>query len=300
VPALGLATEFSIEHAIAPLTGIATRISSRDAGNLTPIELGPEQTPPEIQPLLSALNRLMERLDESLKKQRQFVSDAAHELRTPLTAISFQLQSIQSAATMEDRAERLGLLRGGIDRASHLVAQLLCLARAENGLTVNAGSTTAELIRLDRLVTETLSDFLPLAERKQIDLGILSITPLQLMGDSDSLRAMIGNLIDNAIRYAPVGTSIDISLTRDGGVARLMIQDQGPGLCEAVQQRIFDRFYRGPADDRGSKAAGTGIGLAIVKAAVERHCGQINLRNRSDGPGLIVTIAFDMPAVHAA
>ncbi len=275
VPLGWLVIGWGLQRVLGRLTALAAEIATRGAESRHPIPVA--DVPVEVSPLVDAMNILIERLQHSLEQQKQFVSDAAHELRTPLAALRLQIENLQFP---EDET-LLPELRRGAARASGLVDQLLRLARYE---TDSAKARPAPLDAV-ALVLDCVADHVAVAESKQVDLGVASTEPAQLLGVERDLRLLFGNLIENAVRYTPSGGIVDISVrTRDGRLD-VEVADTGCGIREEALPRIFDRFFRAAPQD----VEGTGLGLAICKAIVERHGFSIALRNR-DGGGLVATV----------
>jgi two-component system OmpR family sensor kinase len=171
---------------------------------------------------------------------------------------------------------------------THVVQQLLALARAEPG---SGPALAVEAVGLSDLVAQAVADHAVLAEAKGIDLGAANATgnPV-VMGDPTSLRTLLDNLVDNAIRYSPEGTRVDVDAGVVAGRACLAVTDHGPGIPLAERERVFDRFYR----HEGRSTAGSGLGLAIVKAIAERHEATVTLDD-TPGGGLTVRVAFPAP-----
>jgi two-component system OmpR family sensor kinase len=249
---------------------------------LSPI---PDATlPREIQPLTQALNDLLARLGQAINAQRAFVADAAHELRTPLTALRLQVQLAERAADDGERQAAFGDLKQGLERATHLLQQLLTLARQEPGAFEQAH---AEL-DLRALLHSVIGDFVLTAHARQIDLGISTETAASVTGNTDALRILFNNLIDNALRHSPPGSRVDVSIAADGAGVTVAVEDGGSGIPEADLQRVFDRFYR--AADSQSLAHGSGLGLAIVKQIADAHQASVSLQNT--GHGLRASVRF--------
>ncbi|MCB1780450.1 MAG: hypothetical protein KDJ34_10240, partial [Candidatus Competibacteraceae bacterium] len=240
--------------------------------------------PAELTPLASALNGLLARLTQTLDAQRQFIADAAHELRTPLTAVRLQAEMAQRITTDEERAEALDTLRAGLTRASHLVEQLLAMAR------LDATSTTGRLESLDllALAKQGVADYAAIADDRDLDLGLLPSDAVMVAGEPGELHTLLGNLIDNALRYTPTGGRVDVQVRRVGREAVLSVTDTGPGIPVKERERVFDRFYRGPH----TAAPGSGLGLAIVKRIASRHQARIDLREGESGAGLQATVCL--------
>jgi len=265
--------------------------ATRDLARRTPESLEPiagEAVPDEIQPLVTALNGLLERLSGALAQQRHFIADAAHELRTPLTALRLQLQLAERAQEPAERERAYGMLRDGIARATRMVEQLLALARQDPQAPVE-NTASVDLAQLAASVAHAQE---PAAAAKGLALAAEVSGPATVTGDVHALRAMLDNLVDNAIRYTHSGR-VTVRALQQGNEAILEVEDTGPGIPSAERSRVFDRFYRGES----AAAGGSGLGLAIVRRIAERHGGRIELLDPANGAGLrarIVLPARDM------
>ncbi|MBE0624705.1 MAG: two-component sensor histidine kinase [Burkholderiales bacterium] len=284
LPVLGVLIWLTIGRGLQPLERMAQALDRRTPDSLAP--LSQEGLPSEIRPLVHAVNELLARLSRALESQKAFVADAAHELRTPLTAVQLQIQLAERAKTEGERDAAFAKLKHGQSRAAHLVQQLLTLARQEPGVSPPPHSTV-ELAEAVRLV---ISELAPLAANRNIALGLSHEAQARISGDFDALRVMLGNVIDNAIRYTPAGGAVDVAVRLQERTAVVEIADTGPGIPQEDRARVFDRFYRRVA----THVAGSGLGLAIVKNIADRHHASIGLANRDPGPGLRVTIAFPL------
>jgi len=245
-----------------------------------------ERLPAEIAPLVRALNELLARLAQTLDRQRQFIADAAHELRTPLTAVRLQAGLARSAADAGTRVEAIRDLGAGLERATHLVEQLLAMAR----LDANPAAGRIEPVDLLALAKTAIGEQAAIADARNLDLGLLPSDSVTVSGDPAELRALLDNLVDNALRYTPGGGRVDVGVHRAGTEAVLAVRDTGPGISPAERERVFDRFYRG-ADAR---APGSGLGLAIVKRIADRHGARLRLNSPEDGPGLRIAVHFPL------
>jgi len=280
LPVLALLIWLTVGKSLSKVVDVASEVGKRDAESLDPIS--EHAIPEEILPLTSALNGLLARLRTAINLQRMFVADAAHELKTPLTALKLQLQLARRAQSEADRTSAFDDLNKGIERSSHLVQQLLTLARQEPGAVelVKAEFNIAALVR------GTIAEFAGMANNKNIDLGFIGAEELSMTGDASRIRTMLDNLIDNAIRYSPAYGKADVALAAADEKILLTVSDQGPGIPEEDLQRVYDRFYRVP----GSESQGSGLGLAIVKQIADQHAAAITIINTH--PGLTVTIQF--------
>ena len=273
LPVLALLIWITVGRGLASIGRVAREVKARDADSLVPVsEL---RQPQEILPLIGALNDLLSRLDQSIAAQRNFVADAAHELKTPLTALTLQVQLAQRAADPRERDSALSDLKQGIARMNHLVHQLLSMARQEPG----AAAQEWHELDLAELATQVVAGFAGRAQARQIDLGLRKAERSIVRGSAESLRTLLENLVDNALRYCPSGAVVDITVENDPAGALLMVRDNGPGLPAEAVPRIFDRFYRA----EGTEGNGSGLGLAIVKQIAAAHNAQTVLQNSPSG-----------------
>lgn len=281
---LGALMSGAVEDALGPLDTLRQKILVRAPDQLQPLPVA--EHPVEIAPLVGSINDLLGRLDHLLNKQRSFIADAAHEMRTPLTAIKLQAQVMAASTTVEDRQVALTALRAGVDRATHLVEQLLQLARFD-AEAIYAPKLTA--CRPALLARQLVIEFSQLAEERLIDLGLGYCDEGAIAADEAGLRILLGNLIDNALRYAGAGSRIDVEVRAEPDQMMLWVIDTGPGIPAAAREQVFERFRRLASAD----IPGSGLGLAIVKEIVELHHGQIHLRD-TPGGGLSVRVALPL------
>ncbi|MGH8800777.1 MAG: sensor histidine kinase, partial [Casimicrobiaceae bacterium] len=240
--------------------------------------------PAELRPLGESLNGLLARLSDALSAQRRFTADAAHELRTPLAAVTLQLDLARRAGSPGELAASLSDLEVGVARASHVVEQLMTLASVEPE-ALAAQKSRCDLVAIAKDVIVARAG---LAERKGLDLGLARAEPASIDGNPASLTILLSNLVDNALRYTPVGGRIDVAVGIADGVSILSVSDTGPGIPPTERERVFDRFYRGAnADEPGS-----GLGLSIVKRIADAHGATVALDAPTTGTGLIVTVRF--------
>ena len=262
----------------------AHAVARRTPESLDPIEAA--AVPEEVQPLVDALNGLMGRLGDALAQQRRFIADAAHELRTPLTALRLQLQLAERAQDAEARDKAHATLREGIARATHVVEQLLTLARADP----EAAVAPRTAIDLAELASQVVQGEEAAASAKGIELRVIPAPAgIQVQGDRAALRALIENLVDNAVHHSNAGP-VTVRVERNDANAVLEVEDRGPGIPAAERERVFDRFYRGEAAAEG----GTGLGLSIVRRIAERHGGTVALLDGPGGRGLLVRVVFPL------
>lgn len=284
LPILALLMWFAVGAGLAPLVRLADDIARRAPDNLAPF--ADDGAPREVRPLLAALNALFARVCASMEQERRFTADAAHELRTPLAAVKTQAQVALGARDDEERLHALNQVVEGSDRAAHLVEQLLALARLDPQTTL--GPTAS--VSLRRLAVECLAAQAPLAMRKGIALSLQAAEDDEgwVEGDASLLAALLRNLVDNAVRYSPAQSDVDVEIVRAGQVLRLRVSDQGPGIPAEERERVCERFYR----VLGSNEAGSGLGLSIVKRIADLHHASMALDDGAGSRGLAVTMHF--------
>jgi len=273
IPFLGVLVWYAIARTLRPLDRLASALGTRVPGALDPLPEG--GVPSEVTPLVQALNGLLDRLRHALQAQRTFIADAAHELRTPLTAVHLQAQLAERAPTDAERRAALAELRVGLERATHVVDQLLTLAREEPGVIERPLGP----VDVAALAREVVEEHAAIASARDIDFGMAPDGAPHAIawGDRAGLRTLLANLIDNALRYTPRGGRVDVAVERAADAVTLAVRDSGPGIAPVERERVFDRFYRG----EGTREPGSGLGLAIVKRIAERHGATVAL-----GPGL--------------
>jgi two-component system sensor histidine kinase QseC len=278
LPLLLLPAWLIIGIGLRPLRSIAEQIEARAVSDLTAL---PESKYRELSPLVDAINRLMMRLSARIEHEHEFLTDAAHELKTPLAAIQINahlLLSRSAAGQPGPSAEAEQGLRDGVARATHMVHQLLAFERAR----AEPGSEPLPLTELGGFVRGRMAAAAPLGLQRGVELEFQSAQECPMAVHVESMAALLDNLISNAVKYSPENGRVVVRL-EDG---RLTISDQGPGIAPALQQKVFERFYRVP----GQEQSGSGLGLAIAERAAERNGGRITLD--SDGAGLTVTVDF--------
>ena len=282
MPVFGLLMWLGVGHGLRPLAAMSRAVSKRRPDALSPI--GESGLPEELRPLGASLNGLLARLSDALSAQRRFTADAAHELRTPLAALKLQLDLARRNGATQGATAPLDDLDAAVDRASHLVEQLLTLARVEpEALATQKTRCDLVAIAKDAIVARA-----GLAAQKEIDLGLAHAEPAVVEGDDTSLSILLSNLLDNALRYAPVGGRIDVAVRNTDGAPTLTVADNGPGIPAEDRERVFDRFYRG----MGNEEPGSGLGLSIVKRIADAHGAGISLDAPATGTGLVVTVRF--------
>ncbi len=283
LPLLLAAMAWAVGRALAPVRDLTDEIGARDAGDLKPV---PEhRAPSELKPLVAAMNGLFTRIDSALERERRFTADAAHELRTPLAVLRAQWDVVRRSSGEAERRDAESKLTLGFAQMDRLVAQMLSLSRIEAGNT----PPTSKEIDWPAIVEQVVSDCLPLAERRRIEIGCdwppEGRHPMPLLGDPALLTVMLRNLLDNAIRYAPVGSTVTLRFGED----RLEVDNDGEPLAAEQLSRMGERFHR-PA---GQLEGGSGLGVSIVRRIATMHRLVVTFGRCDDGRGVRVTLTFE-------
>lgn len=279
---LGVAIKLVIRWSLKPVIEVREAIAARDRLDLTPLPGG--GLPDEVRPLIESFNQLLARLDRAMRNERQFLAEAAHELRTPLAALLTHAQVAQRSKTLDEAKAPLRQLVHGVERSARLSQQLLDSARLDAELSRKR--TTIELADIVAVVTHELG---AIATQKCQSIA-LDAEPCAIAGNIDDLGILIGNLIDNAIRYAGGGGRIAVRCLRVGDTAQLQVFDDGPGVAAADRERIFDRFFR----VAGSNQRGSGLGLSLVARIAASHGATIATGDGLDGRGFGITVSFPL------
>ena len=286
----------ALARGIKPLSRLEERIRARKPEDLSPLEL--QGVPQEVVPLVEAVNDLLQRLNGSLATQKRFLADAAHQLKTPLAGLRMQadlaLRPGVSTAELKQSLQHIG--RSSM-RATHMVNQLLSLARAESA---GAGLQRAPC-DMAQLAIEVVQDLLPLAMERHVDLGYEGAEPASpgvwLHGNATLLKELVRNLLTNAIHYSPSSAAQPAVVTvrvhpdRASQLVRLQVEDTGPGVPPDERERVFQPFYR----VLGSEADGSGLGLPIVQEIARLHGAEVWLGDARPGqqpPGALFSVRF--------
>jgi two-component system OmpR family sensor kinase len=290
IPILLLLVSELIRQMFKPVKQLALDLDQRDPQDLR--EVAHDHVPSEIHPFVIAINRLLSRVAQSMAVQRRFLADAAHELRSPLTALSLQAERLASSDLSTQARQRLDALQSGLQRSRQLLDQLLALARAQQ-----SNASQASDVSLRRVAHQVMEDLMPLAQAKNLDMGMVGEKDAHLQVPEIDLKTLLKNLLDNAIHYTPKDGKIDLHIRSFMGKTILQIEDSGPGIPEDERERVFDPFYR----ILGNDEVGSGLGLSIVKAIADRLGAVVTLQyvNEQKKTGLSVVVEFPtecMPA----
>ncbi len=280
IPLLLLIIWYSVAKCLRPVVALSRGVDDRCPNDFTEIETG--TVPQEIHPLIKAINRLLARIQSSFDRERQFTDNAAHELRTPLAAMKTQTQVLlKKAADIPEYKDGLDNLHASIDRASHMIDQLLSFARLQGD------KIEFETLDLSTVVNEILKNSSPLTVHKKIDLEAKIAPDIKINANANALTIMLRNIIDNAIKFTPDNGKIIVSLTSDATNIVLHVSDTGSGIPDAEKDKVFERFYRA----NKTNTQGSGLGLSMAKWVCDIHEAQITL-NDNQPNGLIVTITM--------
>ena len=280
LPLIGFWVWLATRHGLSSLDGIARQIASRAPQQLQPVI--PATAPEEIRTMLEALNGLFQRVDTALETERRFTADAAHELRTPLAALQTQLQVALRARDDKERDRSLGQLQSGLSRASHLIDQMLQLAR----LDPESGLPDPQAVDLAQLAESVCADLGPQILTRNIDFELHADQLCSVLGQAEWLRVLIRNLVDNAIRYTPENGRVRVTIRQNAGSVEIYVSDSGPGIPADQREAVLRRFHRLNQDEQ----PGSGLGLAIVARIAELHGARLELAEAKPPPGLSVRV----------
>jgi two-component system, OmpR family, sensor kinase len=269
-----------VDRGLRPLGRLARTLSECSPEAMPPLQTATEVD--ELRPMVEAINVLLARLHRALEAHRALVADAAHELRTPLTALKLQLQLAERSVGEGPRAAAFAKVHERLDRTTRLITQLLTLARLEPGRPPQTQVDLADLVRV------VVGDFTPLARERGVALSLNVSAEPTILGEAESLRTLLNNLVDNALRLTPADGQVTLSCAQDGGGPVVTVSDTGPGIPAAARERVFDRFYRHLGPDK----SGSGLGLAIVRRIATDHGAVVTLTDPPAGTGLVVTVQF--------
>ncbi len=287
-PLLGLLIWIIIGKGLSPLQRVADEVAARAPTFLKSVDL--TSVPEEIKTLADEINKLFERLQQAFNREKRFSADAAHELRTPLAVLKTQAQVALRATSDEDRKIALQKLITGVDRSTHVVQQLLTLAR----MVPDRGyeSDNIGLVNLHKVAIDEIAQIAPTALEKNIDIELICPDEsLNIIGNKIALGILLRNLTDNAIRYTPEKGKVQVVIEKKEQHIKLHVIDTGPGIPAELRLRVFERFYR----VLGTKQSGSGLGLAIVSQIAQLHHAEVTLNNGHLGKGLDITLTFPLP-----
>ena len=281
--AVAFAATIGVGFALRPLAEIGRRIEGHDVRDLRPMR--PRRVPAEVEPLVRALNRLIQRLRRTVRARQAFISNTAHQLRTPLAGLTAQSELLRQEHLTPSAAARAQDVAHAAERLTRLVNQLLSLARADED---TSRRLPMETVRLPDVLDDVASACLDAALARGIDLGF-EPQAASVQGSPWMLRELLMNLVGNAIAHTPTDSVVTVRCGRDEQHRALIeVEDNGPGIPAPDRERVFDRFVRLSGQDR----QGTGLGLAIVREIAQRHRAEVRLLDAANGQGLRVRVMF--------
>jgi len=290
LPLMILLTVWITYRAMRPVKTLSASLGQRRSDDLSPLD--GEGVPSEIQGFVTAINQLLQRTGENIRRQQRFIADAAHELRSPLTALSLQAERLTKLPQSDEAREQTGLILQSIQRNRHLLEQLLTHARAQGSET----QRNLTDISLQAQFRRVLQELMPLALNKQQDIGVTVENDLRIRADDTEIYTLIKTFTDNAIRYTPAGGRIDIGFSETPTTLTIWVEDDGPGIPAAERSRVTDAFYR----ILGTEQQGTGLGLSIADAIAKRYGGKLILADsRNFAHGLLIQAELNKQLLQA-
>ncbi len=283
VPLAWLIVTTTVGRLLRRLTRVGDQVAMQGAEAAPPLPVS--DLPLEVRPFVVAINGLLDRLRASLDQQRRFIADSAHQVRTPLAALTLQIDNLRGSCGGD---APVSALKEGTARVSAMLDQLLRMAKFDAG----GVEVAPECVHLAELVLQCIADHVEIAEAAGVDLGLVQGEDASVTIVRADLQVLLANLLDNAIRYTPIGGSVDCAIARDpDGRPFVAITDTGPGVRAEDLPRLTDRFFR----TSDASANGSGLGLSIVDAIAERHHLKLAFANRCDRSGLRVRVLFPRP-----
>ena len=271
-----------IGRGLAPLDRLRDEIAARSPQDLRPVSI--DDKPGEVKPVIGAINQLMHRLKSAIDSQQRFIANAAHQLRTPLAGLKTHAELARRQPSTDELKALLDIIAGETERTSHLINQLLTLARAEPGA---GDEEIGAPLNLREVANRVAQDWVPRAMSKDIDLGF-ELKDAWVLGDALLLRELLANLVDNSISYTQAKGSVTVRTFRRGAESILEVEDDGQGIPPDERSRVFERFYRA----QGTPGEGCGLGLAIVSEIARRFGGQVEIQTPSTGRGTLIRASF--------
>lgn len=283
IPLIGIIIWWVLGVGLRPVSSLARELRQREVTDLHPLEQA--DMPVELIQLAQSANELLRRLEASFAREKRFTGDAAHELRTPLAALKIHCENLRHE--LEPVPDSVVKLQLGIERMSYLVEQILLLNRTAPDHFMGQFAP----VNLTLLAKQAVVDYSQALAQKNHQIEFDG-AECWVLGDCAALATLLNNLLGNAIKYTPQNGLIAINTWPRGATVVLEVMDNGPGIPEAQQARVFDRFYRLGGDRHNSQTPGCGLGLSIVQQVVELHGAQIALTQSRFDHGLLAMVTF--------
>jgi two-component system sensor histidine kinase QseC len=286
IPVAGLIIWFFVGSGLSPLYKLASQLHKKHVEDLTPLKL--DNPPQELAQVLHSVNQLMQRLSDSVTREKRFASDAAHELRTPISVLKIHLHNL-----LHDHPElksQTAEFQSSLDRLEHLVDQMLALYRCAPDQYI----AKFETVDLYKLAQDVIAQQYQSIEQRQQTIELLG-NSVEISANSFAIETLIQNLLSNAVKYSPEGSELRIETGMLNGQAYIRVEDSGPGIKQENRAQVFERFYRVVEDTdtlSNSPVTGCGLGLAIVQNIAHQHHARIELSDSSYVSGLAVTVIF--------
>ena len=277
LPALLASMLWGLRRVLAPVRALTAELQARGPEDLRAVH--PDRVPTDLQPLVTAMNGLFARIESTLARERRFTADAAHELRTPLAVLRAQWDVLRAAPDGAQRREAEARMERGLSRLDRLVTQMLALSRLEATERLD----DAQPVAWTPLVEQVMSDLLPLADRRRIELALEGEpAAFALRGDPALLTVLLRNLLDNAVRYAPEDSTVTLRFRAHG----LSVENGGPPLSPQALARLGERHWRGV----GHEESGSGLGVSIAQRIAALHGLRLRHGSGPEGQGVVVTL----------
>lgn len=284
LPLMILLTVWITHKAMRPVRKLSQSLEQRRINGLPALSV--YNIPSEIRGFVTAINLLLKRVDEDIRRRQRFVADAAHELRTPMTALSLQAERLNNMPLPPDAGRQSAVLQQSIRRNKHLLEQLLALARSQSDET----PLTKTTFGLQSRFRQVLQELMPLVLEKRQDIGVAVGGDVEVSADETEIYTLVKTFADNAVRYTPNGGRIDLGFTDEGKYLAVWVEDNGNGIPESECARVLDPFYR----ILGTEQQGAGLGLSIADTLAKKYGGYLELTDsRRFGHGLLIRALLD-------
>ena len=264
LPLMLLLIVWVVRKNMRPIHRLSQAVSQRTEQDLTPLPT--QNIPSEVVGFVSAINLLLDKAGRFMQQQKRFIADASHELRSPMTALSLQVENLQQLPLSDEAKAQVAQIQQGIQRNRHLLEQLLSLARLQNTSAVER-----RWVDVNAVFRQVIEAVLPLAADK--DIGVVSSSNVNVMGEEMDFYLLIKTLVDNAVSYTPASSQIDLSAEETENAWLIHVEDNGDGISAAERERVLEPFYR----ILGTRQQGSGLGLSIAQEIVRKYHGSLQL-----------------------